>query len=79
LRKTADPVEAGRLTGSWRSSKMTYNFDPERWYDNERAALKARGREQGWSAAELEAALEDLERRYEEMLRRLDGSYQIPK
>ena len=58
---------------------MTYKFDPDRGYDNERAALKARCREQGWSDAELEAALEDLERRYEEMLRRLDGTYQIPK
>jgi hypothetical protein len=30
---------------------MTYNFDPERWYENE----------------------------YEEMLSRLDGTYQLPK
>ena len=58
---------------------MTYNFDPDRWYDNERAALEARRRERGWSDAEFEAALEDLERRYDEMLRRLDGTYQIPK
>jgi hypothetical protein len=58
---------------------MTYNFDPDRWYDNERAALEAQRRKQGWSEAEFEAALEDLDRRYDEMLRRLDGTYQIPK
>ena len=58
---------------------MTYNFDPDRWYDNERAALEARRRTEGWSDAEFEAALADLDRRYDEMLRRLDGTYQIPK
>jgi hypothetical protein len=58
---------------------MTYNFDPDRWYDNERAALEAQRRKQGWSEAEFVAALEDLDRRYDEMLRRLDGTYQIPK
>ena len=57
---------------------MTYNFDPDRWYDNERAALKARCREQGWSDAELEAALEDLERRYDEMTQRVGRSFQHP-
>jgi len=58
---------------------MTYNFDPDRWYANERAALDERRRSEGWSEAVYEAAWEDLDRRYDEMVRRLDGSYQIPK
>ena len=57
---------------------MTYNFDPDRWYDNERAALETRRRSEGWSNEAYETALADLDRRYDEMLRRLDGTYQIP-
>ena len=57
---------------------MTYNFDPDRWYDNERAALEADRRTLNWSDERYEAALEDLNRRHEEMLQRLDGTYQIP-
>jgi len=57
---------------------MTYNFDPDRWYENERAALEERRRAEGWSEADYEAALENLDRRHDEMVRRLDGSYQIP-
>jgi 2-oxoglutarate ferredoxin oxidoreductase subunit gamma len=57
---------------------MTYNFDPERWYANERAALEADRRTHHWSDERYEAAVDDLDRRHEEMLQRLDGTYQIP-
>ena len=57
---------------------MTYNFDPERWYANERAAIEAEHRAQGWSPERYDAALEDLDRRLDEMQQRLDGTYQIP-
>ncbi len=57
---------------------MTYNFDPERWLDAHRAALDAR-RARGEIDAETHALeLAELERRYEEMLTRLDGTYQLP-
>jgi hypothetical protein len=58
---------------------MTYNFDPDLWYDNQRALLEARSDRGELSATELEAALADLERRYEEMLDRLDGTYHMPR
>jgi hypothetical protein len=58
---------------------MTYNFDPDRWYDNELAVLKARCKSGEISAREYEDAVADLDRRYDEMLDRLDGTYQIPK
>ena len=58
---------------------MTYNFDPGRWYENELAVLKERRRTGELTAQEYEAALVDLDRRYDEMVDRLDGSYQIPK
>lgn len=57
---------------------MTYNFDPDRWYDNERGFLEGRRRSEGWSQARFKAELEDLDRRYDQLVGRLDGTYQIP-
>jgi len=54
---------------------LTYNFDPERWYDNERAALDCRRSQ--LSNEEFLSELDSLERRYEEMLDRLDGTYRV--
>ena len=58
---------------------MTYNFDPDRWYDDERGILEARRKAGKIGRQEYKAALATLERRYDEMLQRLDGTYQIPK
>ncbi len=58
---------------------MTYNFDPDKWYDMERALLDRRFRRGQMDAQAYEAELDALDRRYDEMLDRLDGSYQIPK
>ena len=57
---------------------MTYNFDPDRWYEGQRALLDARHRKGELDDRELEAALEDLDRRLEGMLDRLDGSFTLP-
>ncbi len=58
---------------------MTYNFDPDRWYDDERGLLDVRLKAGKISTLEYEKALSALERRYDEMLQRLDGTYQIPR
>ena len=58
---------------------MTYNFDPERWYENEYAALKALHKKGDLADVEFEKACSDLLDRYEEMVARLDGTYQLPK
>jgi hypothetical protein len=58
---------------------MTYNFDPDRWYANELAALKVRYNSGEISARIFEEAVAELDRRYDEMFERLNGSYQIPK
>jgi hypothetical protein len=58
---------------------MTYNFDPDRWYENELAVLKARFKAGDLGSQEYEEAVEELDRRHDEMLERLDGTYQIPK
>jgi len=58
---------------------MTYNFDPDRWLDNELAALELEfktGRLNGSDAEKQKDALMD---RYDEMVSRLDGTYRIVK
>lgn len=58
---------------------MTYNFDPERWYENEYAALEVLHKKGHISDLEFDKRRSGLLRRYEEMVSRLDGTYQLPK
>jgi len=58
---------------------MTYNFDPERWYENEYAALEVQHKKGDLTDKEFEQACADLLQRYEEVLTRLDGTFQLPK
>jgi hypothetical protein len=56
---------------------MTYNFDPDRWYENQRLALDAK-RDRGELTDEAyQSGLEDLERRYEQMTSRLDKPFDL--
>lgn len=57
---------------------MTYNFDPDRWYENELAAIKRKYRQGIISKVELEEQVQALDDRYNNMWKRLDGSYQLP-
>ena len=57
---------------------MTYNFDPDAWLAARLALLEERSRRGELDPSELERERNDLDRRYQEMLDRLDGSYQIP-
>jgi hypothetical protein len=54
---------------------MTYNFDPDRWYENERDLLAAHYQSGEIDAQALVDAIEDLDCRYDEMIERLDGTY----
>ena len=58
---------------------MTYNFDPDKWLENHRALLEERRRRGELDDRAYAEALADLQRRYEEMVRKLDGTYQLPK
>ena len=58
---------------------MTYNFDPDAWYDRERASLDRRFRSGEIDEDGLREALADLERRYQAMVDRLDGTYHLPE
>ena len=57
---------------------MTYNFDPDRWYDNELADIRARHHRGEISEEELDQKTQNLDRKYDEMWKRLDGTYRIP-
>lgn len=57
---------------------MTYNFDPDRWYEMHYTALTTRRESGELEPAAFEAALAELDRRHAEMWHRLDGAYQIP-
>jgi hypothetical protein len=57
---------------------VTYNFDPDKWYANRRAALE-RQRDEGALGAEAYAqALADLEARHEELTGRQDAGFALP-
>jgi hypothetical protein len=56
---------------------VTYNFDPDRWYEIQRQALEARRAAGGLDDAAFEAELERLEARYDEMSARLDKPFDL--
>jgi len=56
---------------------MTYNFDPDKWYDDELSMLKSKLKNSEITESEYEQAVESLDQKYEEMWKRLDGSYQL--
>jgi len=58
---------------------MTYNFDPDRWYENERRVLEMRIASGKLAPDRVETALSSLDQRYDEMVKRLDGTYQLPE
>lgn len=58
---------------------MTYNFDVDAWYDMHRTRLERLHGDGTLDDAAFEKACVDLDRRYEDLWRRLDGSYQLPK
>jgi hypothetical protein len=58
---------------------MTYNFDPDGWYDRQRAVLEAQRQRGELDEAALTLALLALEQRYEEMLTRQDRPFELPR
>jgi len=58
---------------------LTYNFDPERWFDIERAALEKAFREGTLHRAAYDAALDSLQQKLDTLWDGLDGSYRLPE
>jgi hypothetical protein len=57
---------------------VTYNFDPDRWYESQLRLLDHRLEEGEIDEAEHRDGRDRLEARYQEMVRRLDGTYVLP-
>jgi hypothetical protein len=57
---------------------MTYNFDPDQWYENELLVIHSKYKAGQMTKQEYTKAVEVLDRKYDVMWERLDGSYQIP-
>jgi hypothetical protein len=57
---------------------VTYNFDPDRWYEMQRRLVDARHERGELDDAAYQTELEALEQRYDEMLRRLDKPFGLP-
>ncbi|MDD9301303.1 MAG: hypothetical protein HUK40_02745 [Desulfobacter sp.] len=56
---------------------MTYNFDPDKWYDDELYILQSKLKNRQINDSEYDQAIESLDKKFDEMLGRLDGTYQI--
>jgi len=56
---------------------MTYNFDPQQWYNREVRMLERMAERGEIDAQAHSAAVEELDRRYDQMVDRLDGTYRI--
>jgi len=63
----------------WRVSSITYNFDPDRWFEIHKGLLKKKLIDEKISAEDYRKAIEELEERYHQMWKRLDGTYRIPE
>ena len=53
---------------------MTYNFDPDKWYDMEHGYLKARLKSGKITKEDYNRAVEELERQHADIWKRLDGT-----
>ena len=56
---------------------MTYNFDPDKWLENERVRVEMQRRTGALAPDAADKAIEELERRYNAMLARLDGTFPV--
>ena len=56
---------------------MTYNFDPDRWYDIEIRHLEMLHQSGKITESEFKQSLEELDKRYQDMWNRLDGTYRL--
>ncbi len=57
---------------------MTYNFDADRWYENQKVLLEQRRAQGELTEAQFEEELERLGERYDEMLQRMNGPFELP-
>ncbi len=54
---------------------MTYNFDPDKWYENELFLMQEKLKSSKTVQSEYDDAVEILDKKLEKMWTRLNGSY----
>jgi hypothetical protein len=57
---------------------MTYNFDPDQWYENEIEFFTKKYHSGTISEQTFNKCIAVLDKRYDDMLKRLNGICQIP-
>ncbi len=58
---------------------MTYNFDPDKWYDNEIYVLQLRLKKKEISQDTYDEKVADLDKKHQKMWERLNNTYQISR
>jgi len=56
---------------------MTYNFDPDKWYDDELFLIQSKLKTGEITQDKYEQEIVTLDKKHEEMWKRLDGTYQF--
>jgi len=56
---------------------MTYNFDPDEWYDNELFMIQTKLEKNEITQEEYDLAVLALDQKMGEMWKRLEGTYQV--
>ena len=56
---------------------MAYNFDPDKWYDNELFMIQTKLKKDELTQEEYDLAVLALDQKIEDMWKRLDGSYLV--
>ena len=56
---------------------MTYNFDPDKWYDDELFILQSKQKTGQLSDSEYQRAVDELDGKLDEMWARLNGTYEV--
>ncbi|MBW2653391.1 MAG: hypothetical protein JRC91_00235 [Deltaproteobacteria bacterium] len=56
---------------------ITYNFDPDKWYDSDLYLIQLKLKTGEINQNEYDEAVEILDKKLEGMWKRLDGTYQI--
>ncbi len=56
---------------------VTYNFDPDKWYDDELFLIQSKLKTGEIKQNEHDKAVDILNKKLEEMWKRLDGTYQV--
>ncbi|MFN2357753.1 MAG: hypothetical protein ABR534_08440 [Desulfotignum sp.] len=58
---------------------MTYNFDPDKWYDDELSIIQAKQKKGEIPLEKYDLAVSKLDQKFADMWERLDGTYVIER